>query len=179
MLARGDTYRAIGDELGITPMSVKNIKDRNPDTLQIMKTKLIDNKITSAAKILSKSHKLIEGRLDQIEDDDGRRRELDLMLENDEIDQKEWRTRRSVLRDASINELTSVSREMFSQSQIEQGKPTNISGNQEASQYMLDITEAIKSGDTVKLQQIIFNPKETNEAIGESQPSDQPEPAEG
>ena len=177
MLVRGDTYQSIADEVGISVMSVKNIKDRNPDTLQIMKDKLVDARITSAAKILGKSHRLIESRLDKIEDDDDKRRELDLMFSNGEIEEKEWRQRKAILRDATIGELTSVSREMFNQSQTSESETGKLAGSQGANQYVLDIAEAIKSGDTIKLQQIIFNPKDIHETIGESEPGDQSDPA--
>lgn len=171
MLVRGDTHKSIGQELGISAQTVVKIRDRNPDTLAIMKNKLVEKQISNAAKILDKSHRLLDDQLSQVEDAEQVRREARREYIDGLIDKKEFDARLRMLPKASISDLTSVSREMFNQSQIEQGKPTSISGNpDEAKKQFLDLAEAIKAGDEVKLQQIIFNEKRgvVHEPVDES-----------
>jgi hypothetical protein len=163
MIVRGDTHRSIAEEMNINVNTVTAIKKRNPDTIKIMREKLAEKQISSAQKILTKSRRLMESKLDQYESNEDKRLEIMRQFEDGEINHKEMTQELAKYPTGSLTELTAVSREMFNQNQVENNKPTSIPGNSsEQKQQLVDLVRAIESGDEVKLQQIIFNPKDDN-----------------
>lgn len=163
MIVRGDTHRSIAEEMNINVNTVTAIKKRNPDTIKIMREKLAEKQISSAQKILTKSRRLMESKLDQYESNEDKRLEIMRQFEDGEINHKEMTQELAKYPTGTLTELTAVSREMFNQNQVENNKPTAISGNSsEQKQQLVDLVRAIESGDEVKLQQIIFNPKDDN-----------------
>lgn len=160
MLVRGDTHRSIAEAMGLNVNTITTIKKRNPDTLKIMREKLSEAHANSAAKILTKSRKLLESKLDQLQSDDDKRLELVRQYEDGEIDHEEFDIKLRTLKQATLSELTGVSREMFNQNQVENQQPTSIVGNShEQKKQLVDLVRAIESGNEVELQKIIFNPK--------------------
>lgn len=138
MLARGDSMSAISEEIGISHVTVANIKKRNPDTLAIVKTKLVERQSVLASRILAKANAKIEQRLD-------------------EDDNKDSLTR------MSVKDLTSISHELFNQRQVEEGNPTSISASDPKAREAFDkLKQAIKNGDTVELQRLVLNPPDDN-----------------
>jgi len=132
MIARGDTQKSVAGELGISQTTVHAITKRNSEVLKVMQSKMVERSLSLA----SKNHELAMKRLEK-------------RLEDDE----------AVI---ETKDLVSVSREMFSQSQLEKGKPTSItSGTEVESQDRLkSLVNAIESGDEVVLSQIVFNPRD-------------------
>jgi hypothetical protein len=164
MVARGDTYSAIRAQLqedGITmsPATITAIKKRNPKALAKMESMLADHATSSAQKILKKAHKLIDKRLEQADNSEKDAEELHKKYEAGEITFKEYLDATARLFKISVSELTSLSKEMFHQSQVEQGKPTSITESaMDAKQEVVDIAKALENVDEVELQRIIFRP---------------------
>lgn len=181
MIARGDTYETIaqtlegeGSPLAISTISA--IKKRNAEALAYMKRVMLEEQTTQSGKLLAKSRTLIERKLDRALRVDEELKELINELHDGVIDPKEYSMRSAGIlgHELTITELNSVTKEAFNQSQIEQGKPTAISNNpQQAREDLGHLLDAIKTGDEVRLQQIVFNP---NDAIPNTVPKTSPAP---
>lgn len=156
--SRGDTHAQISKDTGIPVGTLQNIKKRNPAALEIIQNKMIDHQISSAKKILKKSQDLIERKLDKAVTADKQRDDLFNKLISKEIEYKEYRAMMDRIYDPTLSELNAISKESFNQSQIEEGKPTSIPGaGKDATGDLVALVEAIKSGDEVVLQRMVFN----------------------
>ena len=161
MVARGDRNAEIARKIGVNPLTVARIKKRHPDVLKNIQGLMIERQVSQASKLLEKSHKLLEDDLDTIEAHRKTKKQITGRFRKGEINAEEYRSQLEGLVDASIAELTSLSREMFTESRVEQGQPTSISQNpKEAQAELKKLVELIEAGDTVELQKIIFNPTE-------------------
>ena len=165
LLARGDTHQSIADALGISTSTVGKIKQRNQETLASVRGELIKHETRKAKRLLDRTHKLIEDKLDEFEDVNNRRAKYDKMLDDEEITSAEYARLIRTLPTPSLSELTSLAREMFSQSQIEDGKPTSIPGgsgggsSKEAQEQLSALLTQLKDGDEVELIRIMSNSK--------------------
>lgn len=162
MLARGDTVREIAKTTEISSVAVSAIKKRNPEVFKYIQKRYIDKHLVSTTKILNKSNSLIERKLDTVEDDETTKNELLERYRNNEIDYKEYKRLSMGLIEASLSELTTVSREMANQ--LEKMKsdeePKNQTSNsREQTEELLNL---MKEGNHVELQRILFTPKEEN-----------------
>lgn len=157
-LARGDTYSSIARDLEVSPGSITNVKKRNEAALAYIQQQLVEEKASSATRILKKSHQIIEKKLDAAQTYEEKRREIWENWHNSDHtddDRKERDTALAGLRDVTLTEATSVAREMFNQSQVEQGKPTAITAT-EQKERVKDLAERIKNGDVIELQRLIL-----------------------
>lgn len=166
MIARGDTYTTIIDRLKkesgivLSQGTLTNIKNRNGEALAFMKNALAERETIHTTKLLDKSRKLIERKLDRALDIDESFLELHKDYKSGEIDEHEFRLRfdQMIKSELSTSELTSLSKEMFNQSQIEQGKPTTINTDANAAKEKLSsLLLAIKKGDDVLALEALFN----------------------
>ena len=160
LLARGDTHKSIAEEVGISASSVSVIKDRNADTLQDIRGVLVVQKTKQAKKILDRSHNLIDKRLSAEETNYDERIELKEKLDNGEITYSQYLSGLRAVPTLTLAELTGLSKEMFNQSQIEEGKPTSIPGgaganSADAETKLAELIEALHSNDSVKMLEII------------------------
>lgn len=160
LLARGDTFKQIAEAVGISEGSITNIKERNADTLDDVRVKLVLQKTKQAKKILSRSHDLIEQRLSAEEKYYDDRVDLKESLENGEITYTQYLSGLRAIPTISLAELTGLSKEMFNQSQIEDGKPTSIPGgagdnSSDAAKKLQDLIDALHSNDSVKMLELI------------------------
>lgn len=164
LIARGDTAPEIVEELAkegvsMNPGTIGQIKKRNKVIIQDVKTRVIEKQASSALNILEKSRGLIEKRLDKQVDAEQARASLWAQYDAHEITYEEYYSAIRTLPELTITELVSVSKESFHQSQIESGKPTNISANpQDAQAQLATLVRAIEAGNEVELQRIVFNP---------------------
>lgn len=138
MIARGDRYADISQEVGLSVSGIKKVKKRNPISLAKMEEIITEKQAISASRLLEKSHREIEKKLDKA-------------LAGEE--------------DIKLRDLVGVSKEMFNQVQIEHGKPTSIATSStqdplEAKKELKSLLKALKANDAVELQRIIFKPKD-------------------
>lgn len=155
-VARGDTEKTIAAKEGVHVRTVANIKARNPEALQIIQNKLIQHQVSSSKKILVKSQELIQEKLDKAGRADRQRDELYKKLSSQEIDYKTYKAGMDKIYDPTIVELNQVSKEAFHQSQIEENLPTSIPGGGTSAADLVALVDAIKGGDEVVLQRMVF-----------------------
>lgn len=127
LLARGDSNASVARETGISESSIKNIKERNADTLQVIRAELVARETKKAKKLLDRSHELIEKRLDNESTTFENRDKLQEKYDDGEITNSQYLQGLRSLPMLTLTELTALSKEMFNQSQVEEGKPTSIS----------------------------------------------------
>jgi hypothetical protein len=165
LIARGDSYSQIKASLekegvSISTTAIGDIKARNEQALSYIQNKLIDHETTKTARILNKTRDMIEKKLDAASGDVPVLQELIELRDNGEIDDNEFArlSMRAVeSHSISIKDLTTVSKEMFNQSQIEAGKPTSISETPEqAKKNLQTLLEAINNKDEAAMVKAIF-----------------------
>lgn len=164
MIARGDSYSTIKENLElegttISTTAISDIKKRNTEALNQIQSAIVQAQTSQATRLLGKSRTIIERRLDKelnrAEDIDEYRQ---LWL-NGEISYEEYRDEVLKYGDKAMStaELTSLTKEMFHQSQIEQGKPTAISENPtQAKENLSTLLRAISQGDEAAMVRAIF-----------------------
>lgn len=166
MLARGDKQQQIIDylltdrDIVISPSTLTKVKQRNSEALAYMKNVMVEKSLTQAANIREKSLQLLEHKVDQALTIDEEMKRLLEAFENEEIEAREYYAALEVLakRGFTVSEATSVSKEMFNQSQIEAGKPTSINSDPaSAKEKLQSLLLGIKHGDDVKLVQALFS----------------------
>lgn len=158
LLARGDTYSKISEQMKIPVSTIQGVKERNPGALENIKDKLLSHKISTSKKILAKSQELIEHKLDKAISSEVSREDALKQYQDGLIDYDEYQKLTFALVDISITELNSLAREAFHQSQIQDGKPTNISSTPiEAREELMALARALESGDEVTLERIVWN----------------------
>lgn len=131
LIARGDSYSSIQSELknsGVE-ISLSGITD-----IKQRNTMALDQIKTSlAAHEVSKATRILDKARKQIEE----------KLDSDEY--------------ISVKDLTTVSKEMFNQSQIESGKPTSIASNpEENKKNLMTLLKAINDKDEIGMLHSIF-----------------------
>lgn len=130
LIARGYTYPSISLETDVPVSTIKKISKRNQESIAKVKAGVVRWQIKSARRILEMSHKEIE-------------KKLDLAMVGEE--------------DIPIRDLVSISKEMFSQSQVEDGKCSAVVASQAQTEaYTSEILHALQVGDEVELQRILF-----------------------
>ena len=136
LIARGDRYADISETTGTPIPTIKKIKGRNKEALARIEDQIIRKQAESASRILSKSLNLLEQRLDMVAAGD----------EN-----------------IKVRELVAITKEMHDQAQVEQDNPGDAPLSSEAAQERLEaLTIALKDGDEVAMEQIIFSQMGTN-----------------
>lgn len=168
LIAKGLTYQQIREDFKQQgkPLAVATIvavKKRNAPNLSLIKHKLQLKEVASAANLHGKAHNLLNKRLESYEKRDELLKELDRKYADGEITEIEFEaeTKRLHRLEPSIPELVSISREMHIQQkdEVEPDKP-------DAQEDLHTLVEAIKSGDSVTLERIVFN--------ADSEPSEGP-----
>lgn len=165
MLARNDTQQQVVDwlkqEKGIS-MSIANIgviKKRNSEAISFMRKELTKHETTLAATILDKSRRLIDKKLDKALSIEEELTALRKKFDDGEMtDENYYREVDIVLRNRlSVQELNSLSKEAFNQSQIEAGKPTSITETPEQAKQSLGVLlAAISKGDDAAVLAALF-----------------------
>lgn len=165
LIARGDSYTTIQKELekdgiSISTSGLSEIKKRNQEALSYIQHKLNEHQVSKTTKILDKARNMIEQQLDEANGNIPVLEELAELRANGDIDDAEFaRLSMSAVtsRRISIKDLTTVSKEMFNQSQIESGKPTSITESPEqAKKNLQTLLEAINNKDEASMLKAIF-----------------------
>lgn len=164
-LARGDTYQSIKDDLAkegvdISLSGITDIKQRNSMALEQIKSSLVQHETSKSARILDKARKGLESALDDHENYREDLKKLVQAREDGDIDWSEFIIAKSDLDRAShltAKDLTTISKEMFNQSQIEAGKPTTITENpEENKRNLMILLKAINDKDEVTMLKTLF-----------------------
>lgn len=156
LLARGDTQKQIQDHMQeemqrhVAFMTIGRVKKRNKGTLDMIAAKALQKAEADAASIKNKANSLISSRLDKADRFDKLIEKLETDYSEGTITYKEYVAERRKLKETTLPELVTVSKEMHHQTNAE---PTPPASPQDIS----TLIAAIKSGDEVKLNQIIFN----------------------
>lgn len=164
LLARGDKYKDIVVDIqtefgrSISEPVISAVKKRNASSLALIRQRVVALEQADSEALLRKTHRLINKRLSQAENDLTARELLDQQLMNGEIDYKTWDEKRRALgAPPTLAELTTVSKEMFHQSRIEGGKPTAIvSTPEEARQKLIEAQQLIEEDDEINLLEKVF-----------------------
>jgi len=165
LIARGDSYTSIQSTLkdegvDLSLSGITDIKQRNTVALEQIKSSLAQHEVSKATRILDKARKQIEDKLDSTDKLEKELSEIKEAYDNKEIDFRVYsesidRAERKYK--ISIKDLTTVSKEMFNQSQLEAGKPTAIASNpEENKRNLMILLKAINEGDTVGMLHGIF-----------------------
>jgi predicted DNA-binding protein YlxM (UPF0122 family) len=160
MIAREDSYSEIAEKFDISKATITNIKNRNPDTLKILKEQLLTHRLNQASGILEKTNRAIEKRLDESENFENELFELQRQYRDGEIEEKVFELRVRKLQKLNISELTSISREMHSQSKTSGSGDTPPMNPQDAQEYLVKLAKGLESGDEVVLERLVFSKRE-------------------
>lgn len=152
LLARGDSYNAIHTETGVSLDTIGKVKKRNKENLDIITQKSLELEHSNAQAIKDKANKMLSKKLDADE------RNQDVLLQakedwlNNVIEFKQYEDILRRHKALSVSELVAVSKEMHAQASTGDSDKTPQAD-------LTALTEAIRNGDTVQLNQMIFNPK--------------------
>lgn len=157
-LARGETYASIRNLMaptlpGISDSLIVRVKQRNKANLDVLTTKLEEIEVNEAQSIKQNANKLLKGKLRKAEKEDAIKEKLHDDYLAGELEAREYYDALKLVGTTSIPELVIVSKEMHQQTKFEPDTPPSSPRDLDA------LREAIKNGDEVALQQIIFNPK--------------------
>lgn len=157
MFARGDTYAQVHERTGIAIPTLQKIKDRNREALDIIKGRMLSHAASKAAKIKDKALDLIEYKVDKASEADKSKEEIIRQAQEGEITWDEANTALRTLYDASLSDLTAVSREMHQQ--IKSESQSALDGSvapQVTKDHLKEVVAALDSGDEIELQRIVF-----------------------
>ena len=156
MIARGDKTTAIAASAGVSVAMVSKLRKEEAGAIQAIQDRIQDSKAEVANRVLSKTNQLLEARVDQAVQRDRLRVEYAEQLVTGKIDRKKYNELIRQLPNITTAELTSLSREMFSQSAKADDAPKNSTEAQK--QQLLSMLEQIKEGNEVVLERMVFNP---------------------
>lgn len=162
MLARGDEQQQIIDALGggITKNTITAIKKRNKENLALIQEKMSVKAAEDAMSIKNKANVLISKKLDMGIDYDKILDKARQEWVDGDIDNQEFQKILNAHHDLSIGELVNVSREMHSQAAGPEKPPATASD-------LALLAAAIKSGDTLKITQMVFENDKHNTAAAQ------------
>jgi hypothetical protein len=163
-MGRGDSYPTIqakiAEETGrvVTEKTFTAIKKRNAENLAILKKKVTEFEEADALSLKDQANKILKTKLDKTSKEEEIKAKLheDYLAGN--IEASEYFDALKLIGTTTIPELVVVSKEMHQQSKAEPDKPQATERNLEA------LSEAIKNGDELVLNQLIFNPKKDKNA---------------
>lgn len=163
LIARGDKDKAIVDhfrEKGITVhlTQIKRLRKAEKGLVIDLQNKMVERNLSNATQILDKSRNLIEKKLDYYTEAEDKRLSSWQRFQAGEINGKEYLEDTRGLPEVTLAELTSVSRESFSQSQAESGKPVAHRDPVQAQAQLQTLLQAINNGDEVTLTQLVLKP---------------------
>lgn len=161
LLARGDMQSEIATEFEtkfsrpIAERTIIRIKQRNKENLEIMRTQTQAKIDRDQAAIRNKANVKIDKKLDN--DDLAAQviAKAHSQYINGEIEFPAYQRLLNTVRTLSVSELVTVSKEMHAQSSEAPGEAVD-------SEDMLKLQEAIQSGDTLTLSQLVFKRGQSN-----------------
>lgn len=161
-LVRGDSHNKISEELGIAVDTVAAIKKRQSSALAVINTKVAEKKQLRTLRILDKAHELLEKKLTDADAYEELVAAIELEYANSDMTKEDQAVRKAALKAISkptVSELVTISKEMFHESQVEQGKPTSIAAagsREEQTAELQKMVQALDIGDEIELQRLTF-----------------------
>lgn len=154
LLARGDSYSEIKKHMlangrSVNKNTISVVKKRNMSSLTIIKEKQLTKALNDAQAIKNKANTQLSQRLDASAKAEEAISKATKDYMSGLIDHDEFTRVVKSAKTATIQDLVSVSREMHNQS-LEEPK-------EEEKRDMQALIDAIKSGNEVTLNQMIFN----------------------
>lgn len=158
LIARGDkTHQQIGKEMGVSASAISQISMKNKDAIISAKSQIAEYKTAKVARLLDKTHDLIDKRLSKAELADQRAEEYAEQYEDGEIDNKKYYALMRSVKQISNADLIAMSREMFTQSEkTDPDDPASKSVESQKKQLM-ELMQGLKDGDEVILERLTFN----------------------
>lgn len=165
MLARGDSHPVIVNwlktdrDITLSVKTISLIKSRNAEALKFMHGEIVKHETTMATTILGKSRRLIDKKLDRAVKLEDELTELRQQYESKEITAEEYYhwVDLALKSQLSVQELNSLAKESFNQSQIEAGKPTSIADSPAQAKASLEaLLHAIANNDQSAMMKEIF-----------------------
>jgi hypothetical protein len=159
LIAKGDDYVSIQEEIleefgrSIAVSTISKIKRRYADVLAQIKSQILQYEEATAQQLLDKSRQLIGKRLSVSEIEMKEYYRALNEFERGEISFSDFKLRTEHFKLPTLQELTTVSKEMSAQS----GNTPAIPQGSSSSEVARLIKDAVDKGDTVSLERIIFN----------------------
>jgi hypothetical protein len=167
LIVRGDTYSEIQkimekEHRHVTQVTITKVKQRNKKNLEIIKARMQAKAETDAMALKDKANKILDKKLDRSEATEDILAKAQADYLDKKIEFKEYMEIIRTQREVSITELVSVSKEMHNQSKEDEATPVD-------KKDITALVQAIKSGDEVTLNQLIFNSGNNNDQSVPSQ----------
>jgi hypothetical protein len=175
MLARGERRKTIvgvlKDQHNIeySEASVSAIKKKYINTIKEMEATILEAEIAESDQIRAKSLRMLNRKMDHATQDEIELEDLKSKFRDGSISWDEYSQQERELTKLSVNQLLSISKEMFAQANSRKtplGAVGTPSGNTDeltdgASPLVVEaLVEALKNKDTVTLSQIKITPNE-------------------
>lgn len=186
LLARGDTLSQTSghllDEYGVTvsESALSQLRKQHTDTISKMQDTMAEAEAADAEQILKKSRKMIGARLARAERDSSELEQLDREYRENEIDYSEYKRKKATLMKISINELNNIAKATHTQIMRERGgdppdpsktlPPGSTPALGSTPAHLEALLNAIKAGNTVEIQRLVFNPAVAPKALENDQP---------
>jgi peroxiredoxin family protein len=172
-IARGDTMSQVAAHLledfdvTITEYGLYAIKRNHSDTIARMQETMADSAIADADALLKHSRVMIAKKMQKADRDTTTLEQLDEQYRDGDIKIEDYRRQKKGLLNLSVNELTQISKTMHDQvlKIPSDGLPPGSAGalppgGGSTPAQLEALLLAIKAGNTVELQRLIFNPRE-------------------
>lgn len=162
MTVNGETQKTIIARLKnggveISLRQVKKIRKDNEVIIKQTRDELSAHEATVRKRILNKTLALTQKRVETAEGDEDKLRELQQKYRSKKINKDQYERGRRGLVELTVRELMDISKEMSVQ--IKEAKESGIPDDNTADPAAIqELAEAIKRGDQVELQRIIFKP---------------------
>lgn len=169
MVARGEQtatiLRILNDEHGVnyTRDDLSQLKRTNRDTINEMKQMILEAEASEAEQVRVKALRQLSRRLDKASEDEVEIHELDRQYRDGEIELNEYKRLKTGLLKLSVNELTSITKDMHTQSGGKRstnalpGTPA-ASDNTPDPKWVEALMTAVQRGDTIAMQQLVITP---------------------
>lgn len=170
-IARGDTLSQVAGhmleefEVTISESALSQLKKNHADTIDKMQTSLSESAAEDADALLKKTRRMLSVRLDRADRDSSELAELDRKWRDGEIKNKEeYQRKKTGLLKISISELTNISKTMHAQTvKVPELPPGAMpgalpaGGGAQTPAQLEALLNAIKDGNHVEIQRIVFN----------------------
>ena len=170
-IARGDTLSQVAGhmleefDVTITESALSQLKKNHADTTDKMQTSLSESAAEDADALLKKTRRMLSVRLDRAERDANELAEVDRQYREGNIKSvEEYRRKKAGLLKISIAELTNVSKTMHAQTVKVPELPPGATpgalpagGGAQNPAQLEALLNAIKDGNHVEIQRIVFN----------------------
>lgn len=176
-IARGDTLSQVAGhmleefEVSISESALSQMKKAHAETIDKMQTSLTESAAEDADAILKKTRRILSVRLDRAQRDESAIAEVDREYREGKIKSpEEYRRKKAGFLKVSIAELTNISKTMHAQTvKVPELPPGAMpgalpaGGSAQTPAHLEALLNAIKNGNEVEVQRLVFNPGGRND----------------